>query len=167
MMSKKFPGNFWEFIVQNLFLINLGVFIILIIIISVLPKSVYIIPYQGVKEVNPMLGNRQVPAGPIYGIWGKVTSITITAVNKGSLQLEEGTVTVKSDYGDEYNFKVNGETLISKYLVKPEAEAPVLQEDHVPWKGLKIGDYIYFNSPEDLLKVFSPRVSTIGIYIYE
>ena len=150
--------------------------ILIIVIFGFLAEAGFLIwqlNRQPQFTINPPAGqpapekNLQIPTGEIFGVWGTIASISATSSDKGPYKIESGIITLRSDYGKEYNFYVDSETLINKYLVNPKAETPTLQEDHVFWKELKAGDRIYFGSSDDLLKVFNPKVATIEIYIYE
>jgi hypothetical protein len=169
MNLKIFSGKFWKFIIRKLFLIAIGVFVILTILILILQLSSIFptVPSLGDKEAKTAIGNRQIPNGPLHDVWGTITSISTTSVDRAVFKQEEGIVTLKSDYGKEYVFNVDDNTLIHKYSVSQKIGMPALQEKYVFWKNLKVGDRINCQSSDDFLKIFNPKVGIIELYIYE
>jgi len=163
----------WGFTCQVLILIILGIVAVigfLVLIWQLLkpasqPSPAVVSPPSAAPKTN-----MQIPEGPIYGVLGKITSISEQHQWVGIGEKEEVIAVIVLHWdllNKDYQFQVNDETLVNSYTNSSETDLPKLLEENIGWNSLKVDDQVYIDSLLDLMgnNIIPPRaIKDINIY---
>lgn len=112
------------------------------------------------ENLNPK-DNKQLPEGPLYGLWGQVLEITPAANDPARLK-------VRWDLDQDYLVEVDNGVVVNKYALATEKAAPSLLSKDIGWQNLKVGDRVYLDTQVDVLQttqIEAAALNSIDLYV--